>query len=174
MKQSERRKLLEDSPVNGTSATIARRTSCPRSPSTRCEADATSRLMPGSGEGLRRARKTDHSEGYRGQEIPATTSPARTRQRPDQARTQLTDPKPVAEVPLAGLSFEGAGIDAWAPLSLRIAGKEAGAKRTEATKADFGMFELKSGEQELTVFAGTPQRASTPAVLREIKIQPCN
>lgn len=72
------------------------------------------------------------------------------------------------------ITLAGEGMDACAPLSLRIAGKEAGAKRTEATKADFGMFELKSGEQELTVFAGTPQRASTPAVLREIKIQPCN
>jgi len=57
-------------------------TSCPRSTSTRCEADATSRLMPRSGEGLRRARKTDHFEACRSLGFPATTSPARTRQRP--------------------------------------------------------------------------------------------
>jgi len=50
-------------------------TSCPRSTSTRCEADATSRLMPGSGEGLRRARKTDHSEGYRGPGDPRDDGP---------------------------------------------------------------------------------------------------
>ena len=79
-------------------------TRCPRSTSTRCEADATSRLMPGSGEGLRRARKTDHSEGYRGLEIHATTSPARNRQRPARARSRLTDRTTVAKVPLTGLS----------------------------------------------------------------------
>ncbi len=79
-------------------------TRCPRSTSTRCEADATSRLMPGSGEGLRRARKTDHSEGYRGLEIHATTSPARTRQQPAWAHMQLTDRTTVAKVPLTGLS----------------------------------------------------------------------
>ena len=60
--------------------------------------------MPGSGEGLRRARKTDHSEGYRGLEIHATTSPARTRQQPAWAHMQLTDRTPVAKVPLTGLS----------------------------------------------------------------------
>ena len=60
--------------------------------------------MPGSGKGLRRARKTDHSEGYRGLEIHATTSPARTRQQPAWAHMQLTDRTTVAKVPLTGLS----------------------------------------------------------------------
>ena len=35
----------------------------------------------------------------------ADIGPAHTCQRPEQARTQLTDPKTGAEVPLAGLSF---------------------------------------------------------------------
>jgi len=89
-----------------TTATSSQRrlTSCPRSTSTRCEAGVANRLMPGSGEGLRRARKTDHSEGYRGLEIHATTSPARTRQQPAWAHMQLTDRTTVAKVPLTGLS----------------------------------------------------------------------
>ena len=80
-------------------------TSCPRSTSTRCEAGAASRLMPGRGEGLLPARKTDDSEGCRGLAIPATTGPAGTYQRPARARTRLTDRKTVAELPLTGLSL---------------------------------------------------------------------
>lgn len=69
------------------------------------------------------------------------------------------------------ITLEGEGIDGCAPLSLRIAGEEAGAKGAEATKADFGVFELESGQHELTVFAGAPEITAAPAVLREIKIQ---
>ena len=40
--------------------------------------------------------------------IPATTSPARTSQRPARVRTRLTERKTATDVPLAGLSF---GLD---------------------------------------------------------------
>ena len=72
------------------------------------------------------------------------------------------------------ITLEGAGIDACAPLSLRIAGKEAGAKGSEATKAGFGVFELKSGKHDLTILAGVPETTAAPAVLSEIKIQASN
>jgi hypothetical protein len=49
--------------------------------------------------------KKDHSGGYRGVGIPATTGPAPTCRRPARARSRLTDRERVAEVPLTGLSF---------------------------------------------------------------------
>jgi hypothetical protein len=49
--------------------------------------------------------KKDHSGGYRGVGIPATTGPAPTCRRPARARSRLTDRERVAEVPLTGLTF---------------------------------------------------------------------
>jgi hypothetical protein len=50
----------------------------------------------------------DDRDVFEGQidELPATTGPARTRQRPDQAPPRLTDRSTVAKVPLTGLSSD--------------------------------------------------------------------
>ncbi|MEX0670790.1 MAG: FAD:protein FMN transferase [Pirellulales bacterium] len=63
-------------------------------------------LCPAGGGDIRLAPsvKNRHSGAFRGLGMPATASPARTRQRPARARSRLTDRKTVAEVPLTGLS----------------------------------------------------------------------